>query len=128
MITALYEGTTHTSVKTVTPQDTAAHYGSGLAPVLATPAMIALMENAALQAVLPGLAEGFNTVGVEVHVQHTRATPVGAKVSATATLVQIAGKRLLFEVAAHDEHGEIGRGTHARHIIDTARFMAKIQL
>ncbi len=123
----LREGANYTAKKTVAYEDTAAHYGSGLIEVFATPAMIALMENAAMHAALQGLPEGFNTVGTAVNIVHSKATPKGMNVAATATLTKIDGKRLLFNVVAEDEKGEIGRGTHERCIIDTAKFMNKIQ-
>ncbi len=122
----LQPGTVYTLEKTVSFDDTAARYGSGLVEVFATPAMIALMEGAATQAVQPYLPENFGTVGVEVCIQHSKATPKGMKVSATATLTRTEGRRLYFDVVAHDEDGEIGRGTHSRHIIDTKKFMEKL--
>ena len=119
-------GSSYISEKIVNYEDTAAHYGSGLVEVFATPAMIALMENAAMHAALKDLPEGFNTVGTAVNIVHSKATPKGMKVSAKATLIKIDGKRLVFEIVAHDEQGEIGRGTHERYIIDTAKFMQKL--
>ena len=119
-------GNSYISEKIVNYEDTAAHYGSGLVEVFATPAMIALMENAAMHAALKDLPEGFNTVGTAVNIVHSKATPKGMKVSAKATLIKIDGKRLVFDVIANDEQGEIGRGTHERFIIDTAKFMQKL--
>jgi len=121
----LKEGLKHTEEYVVGPNDTAAKYGSGLVEVFATPAMIALMESAALKTVLPHLPEGFNTVGTEVCVKHTKATPVGMKVVCESTLIEADGRRLVFEVVATDEEAEIGRGKHERFIIDSAKFMAK---
>ncbi len=112
--------------KNVTPDDTALKYGSGLVEVFATPAMIALMERAALELVRPFLAPGQNTVGVEVNISHIKATPVGEKINCEACLKEIDGKRLVFEVNAWDKKGLIGTGTHTRFIIDTEKFMSKI--
>jgi predicted thioesterase len=120
-------GISYTSEKVVTKDDTAIKYGSGLVEVFATPALVGLMENAAMNTVLPYLAEGTNTVGVEIQITHSKATPVGMRVRSTATLTKIDGKRLHFEVIAFDEKGEIGRGTHDRYIIDVERFMIKAQ-
>lgn len=120
-------GLTHTASTKVDASNTATRFGSGLVDVFATPAMIALMERASTEAVQPLLPPGFNTVGVEVMVKHTKATPVGMAVECQATLVEIDGNRLVFNVVAHDEVGEIGRGTHTRYIVETERFMAKLQ-
>ncbi|WP_310599298.1 thioesterase family protein [Desulfobulbus sp.] len=110
----------------VTPETTAARYGSGLVEVFATPAMVALMEKTCLVSVLPFLPEGFGTVGIKVDIAHTRATPVGMKVTCESTLVEVDRRRLVFELVAHDEKGEIGRGRHERFVIDTAKFMEKL--
>lgn len=119
-------GTTYTSTKRVTLDDSAAKYGSGLLDVFATPAMVALMENASLMAVAPYLPEGYNTVGIEISTTHIKATAMGMEVKATATLVNVDGKRLDFEVMAEDEKGVIGKGKHSRFIIDTQKFMDKL--
>lgn len=111
----------------VTANTTARHYGSGLVDVFATPAMIAMMEKAAMSAVQPKLPEGYNTVGVEVSVTHTKATPKGMKVKSEATLKEVNGNKLLFEVVAWDEEGIIGKGTHRRSIIETEKFMNRIK-
>lgn len=111
----------------VTAELTAAHYGSGLVEVFATPAMVALMEKTCLLSVLPHLPEGHGTVGTAVHVSHERATPVGMRVTCASKLVEIDRRRLVFEVVASDETGIIGRGTHERFIINTESFMEKLR-
>jgi fluoroacetyl-CoA thioesterase len=120
----LPEGITHTEEKTVTPEDTAAKYGSGLVEVFATPAMIALMENTAMKSVLPHLPEGYNTVGTEVCIKHLKATPVGGRVICRAKLEKAEGRKLHFSVTAHDEKNLIGSGTHVRFIINEKDFMS----
>jgi len=119
-------GASHTAEKLVGQQDTAAHMGSGTVEVFATPAMILLMELAARNAVQGDLPEGFTTVGTVVNVQHLSATPLGAKVAATAVLAGIDGRKLTFDIEASDENGLIGKGTHERAIIDIERFMARL--
>jgi len=112
---------------TVSDKNTAMSLGSGGLAVFATPAMIALMEKAALQAVAPCLPPGWSTVGTEVNIKHNAPTPLGMKVSAKAELLSIDGRNLSFKVEAFDETGIIGEGTHNRFIIDEKKFMAKTE-
>lgn len=111
----------------VTEDKTAAAVGSGLVPVFATPYMVALMENAAVNAVQAGLEAGQGTVGTKLEVTHDAATPVGMKVWAEAELTAVEGKKLTFTVRAFDEAGPIGGGTHERFIITVDRFLAKAE-
>ena len=109
----------------VNDQNTAISAGSGTLPVFATPWMCALMEQAAWTAVAPGLAEGESTVGTKLNISHVSATPVGLKVWAESEVTVVDGKRLEVKVAAYDEKGLIGEGTHTRAVIDNARFQQK---
>ena len=111
----------------VTDSNTAAAVGSGLVPVFATPFMIAIMENAAVNALLPHLAEDEGSVGTHLNVSHDAATPIGMKVWADAEVIAVDGKKITFSVTAFDEVGPIGKGTHERFIIKPERFMAKTQ-
>jgi len=111
----------------VVESNTAAAVGSGLVPVFATPYMIALMENSAVNAVTDHLEPGQGTVGTHLNVSHEAATPIGMKVWAEALLTEVDGKRLVFEVTAYDDAGVIGRGSHERFIINTEKFMAKCE-
>ena len=110
----------------VTPSNTADAVGSGLVPVFATPFMIALMENAASNALLPHLAEDEGSVGTQLNVSHDAATPIGMKVWAEAEVTAVEGKKITFAVSAFDEAGPIGKGTHERFIIKPERFLAKV--
>lgn len=113
--------------RTVVSQDNvAATMGSGDMPVFATPAMVALMENAAMNAVAAELEAGASTVGVEMSVSHVKASPVGAEVTASAELVEVDGRKLTFEVKAWDGKGTIGEGRHVRFVVDRERFMGKL--
>ncbi len=109
----------------VTEELLAKNIGSGRVKVFATAMMIALMEKTAVLSVEPYLEEGQNTVGTGINVSHCSATPVGMKVWAETELVEIDRRRLVFKVAAYDECGLIGEGTHERFIIDMDRFQTK---
>ena len=117
---------TFTSEAVVTSLNSAAAMGSGDLPVFATPAMVALMENAAMNAVAPVLPQGSTTVGAEMNTTHVKPSAIGARVQATATLAAVEGRKLTFVVEASDEGGVIGKGTHVRFIVDKERFMAKL--
>src|SRR5262245_38516426 len=106
-------------------EHTAAAFGAGGVRVLGTPMLIGLMENAAWQLVQPELNEGETTVGTLVNVRHLAATPLGDRVTATAELVEIDGRRLVFHVTARDERHVIGEGTHERARVLLDRFLAR---
>ena len=125
MFAALKPGLTASTEIMVGTRDTAPHVGSGKVKVLATPVMVSLMEEAALNAVEGLLPPGYQTVGTHLDVTHTAATPVGMRVSAHAELVAIEGRRLRFRVTANDEADPIGEGVHDRIIVELARFDAR---
>ena len=106
-------------------EDTAAAVCSGTLLVYATPCMIALMEGAAVEALNGCMAEEQSSVGIELNIRHTAATPVGMEVRAEAVVTAVEGKIITFEVKAFDEAGEIGSGTHKRAIIHAQRFLDK---
>ena len=118
-------GIKHTVTEVVTLDKTAEKVGSGLLPVYATPSMIALMEKCASECVAPYIEDGKSSVGTMLNVKHLAASPLGIKITCTATLTEIDGRRLVFSLEASDEKGLIGEGTHERFIIDIDRFMAK---
>ena len=107
-------------------KETAAAFGAGGVRVFGTPVMIGLMENAAWRLVQPHLNEGETTVGILVNVRHLAATPVGGHVVATAELVEIDGRRLVFHVTARDDKQPIGEGTHERARVLLDRFLARL--
>lgn len=113
---------------TVTASNTAAAMGSGDLEVFATPAMVALMEHAARDAVAAALPEGATTVGAEMNVSHIKPSGVGAEIVATAVLTAVEGRRLTFNVGARDAQGMIGEGVHVRYVVDRERFMAKVDV
>lgn len=111
----------------VTHQKCAVAMCSGDLQVYATPSMIALMEQAAAECVLAELGEGMTSVGIYIVVSHSKATAMGDVVTATATLTEVNGRELSFDIVAQDTKGVIGNGTHKRFIVDRAKFMAKLQ-
>jgi predicted thioesterase len=119
-------GLHHESQVRVTEQNTALTLGSGDMEVFATPAMVALMENAAMCAVREHLTEGATTVGTEMQTSHIKASKLGAQITASAELIAIEGRKLEFVVKAWDEVGTIGEGHHTRFIVDRERFLAKL--
>lgn len=122
---SLSPGIKGTASVLVVHENTAAAAGSGAVEVFSTPSMIALMENAALTAAKPFLAEGETTVGSEIHVTHDAATPVGETVIAEAELVAVDRRRLDFRVLARVGDEVIGKGTHTRFVVNEERFLQK---
>lgn len=120
------KGMKYISKLVVTEDKTAAALGSGDLPVLATPIMVALMENAAMMAVADALPEGSTTVGGKIDVSHLAPTPVGAEVTATAVLESVEGRKLVFHVEAHQGELLLGEGSHLRFVVDRDKFMTKL--
>jgi predicted thioesterase len=110
--------------RVVTPELTLAHFDPDWPAVFSTPAMIGLMEYASSEATRRSLPPGAVQVGVRVEVDHLKAVPVGATVSAASRLVEIDGRRLIFEVEARSGSHVIGRGRIFHTIVDYSRFLA----
>lgn len=119
-------GAVGTATTTVDRAKSAAAVGSGSLEVYATPSMAALMEQSACVALEGALPEGWTTVGVMLNLEHTRATRMGASVEAQATITCVDGRAVEFTIVASDDRGEIGRATHRRVAVESARFMAKL--
>ena len=111
----------------VTEDKTAIAAGSGTLPVYATPWMAALMEQAAQTSLQPYLQEGESSVGTHLSIDHLSATPVGLKVWAESEVTSVDGRKVCLNVAAYDEAGLIGKGTHERFVIAAERFLSKAQ-
>ncbi len=111
----------------VAESDTALNHGSGTLKVLATPAMVALMEKAAWKGAEPLLKEGQTTVGTAIDIKHVKATPLGDTVEAKAELVSSEGRKLIFNIEAFDSKGKIGFGTHTRYVVDEKSFLESIK-
>ena len=111
----------------VSEKNIATVWGTGGLAVYSTPAMIALMECAAVTAVDYLLPPGCSTVGSEVDARHISASPPGMKITAKAELTGIDGRALSFKVEAFDEAGKIGEGTHGRFIVENEKFLAKVK-
>lgn len=111
----------------ITSAHSAAALGSGSLQVLGTPALIAFLENTAMEAVQANLAEGQTTVGAYISVEHLRPTAIGDTLTVTAELTEQTDRKLTFSLQAMDTHGEVAKGTHVRYIVDSKRFMQKVE-
>ena len=111
----------------VTEELTAETVGSGGLEVYATPCMIRLMEHAAWDSVEACMEDGNTTVGTLMDVKHVSASPLGAHIRCEAELAEIDGRRLVFKVAAYDDKGLIGEGTHERFIVNADKFIGKLK-
>lgn len=119
-------GLKHTSELTVTEAVTAINMGSGDMPVLATPAMLALMENAAMLAVATKLPEGSTTVGGHIESSHLKPSKLGEKVSASAEVIKVEGKKIWFNIKAYSGVSLLGEGTHLRFVVEKVAFMSRL--
>ena len=111
----------------VTEDNTAVKFGSGKVNVFGTPAMIALMEEASINAVDNLLPEQYATVGIDLRVKHIAATPISMHVTASAELVNIDDRKLTFKVEAFDEKEKVGQGEHFRYIVELDKFIARAE-
>jgi len=109
----------------VTEDNTALKFGSGSVKVFATPAMIGLMEAAAINCIDNYLPKGYASVGTKVEVKHLAATPIGMEVAAEAELLEVDGPKIKFKVSAYDGKEKIGEGLHYRYIVKLDDFLKK---
>lgn len=123
----LKKGLNHCSEVQVNATNTALAMGSGDLSVFATPALAAVMENAAMKAVAIALPEGSTTVGSSIDLSHIKPTAMGDSVKAIAILNEIEGRKLTFEIEAMDSHGLVGKAKHIRYIVDSKMFMNKLK-
>ncbi|MGD2144176.1 MAG: thioesterase family protein [Anaerolineae bacterium] len=112
---------------TVTEDDTAVHWGSGLVPVFATPAMVCIIENAAVRALDGRLLPDQTTVGGRMDVRHLAPTPVGMRVFARAELLEVDDRRLVFRAEVWDQVEQVGEATHERFVVDRGEFVARAE-
>ena len=123
----LEPGLTGHASTVVTDDKTAYALGSGNVKAYSTPSMVALLEAAAVDALQSHLGDGQSSVGTSLNIKHMAATPVGMTVNAIATLKEVDGRRLVFDVSASDEIELIGQGTHERFIVDRERFEKRVR-
>lgn len=122
----LEKGLKHQSVMRVTDGNTAEFIGSGDMAVLATPAMVALMENAAMLAVALHIEEGETTVGSMISTSHLKPSKIGNTISAIAELTEVDGRKLSFKIEAYDGDVLIGSGEHVRYVVNREKFLSKL--
>ena len=125
-MTAIEPGLTNETTRLVEERHLANVWGSGQAPVLATPALAAFCEECARLAVDALLPEGQQTVGTRINLRHLAATPPGMRVTLRAELLKVDGRRLFFRVEAHDEVERVGEDEHERFVIDAERFQQRV--
>jgi len=120
-------GLKHEVVRLVEDRFTAFHLGSETVKVLSTPSMIGFMERASLELIQPYLADGQTSVGTLVNVRHLAATPLGQEVRIISEVVEVEGRKVVFQVEAWDAQEKVGEGLHERFVIDAARFLKRVQ-
>ncbi len=125
METTLKVGMNNTVEAQSTEKTTAVEMKSGSLKVLATPAMMCLMEQAAAELVDHNLPDDLTSVGIAVNISHKAPTPIGLTVRAEAVITKIDGRKITFDVKAFDDIDEIGNGTHERFIVNKEKFQAK---
>jgi len=121
------EGIQGFQTKIVEKKNTAKAFGSGLAEVFATPALVALMENAAFKSIDDYLPEGYSSVGIQINLSHIKASLPGAIISCNSTVSKVDGKKVYFTIEASDNIGPIGTAEHIRYIINSEKFIQKLQ-
>ena len=119
-------GLQHSTIMQVTESNTAEFIGSGDIAVLATPAMVALMENAAMLAVATKIDDDQTTVGAHIATSHLKPSKVGAHVLAIAELTAIEGRKLTFSIKAYEGETLIGEGEHTRYVVNREKFLSKL--
>ncbi len=123
----LQPGMQHETTRLVEDQYTAFHVGSGTLKVLSTPSMIGFMERAAMEMIQAYLPAGQTTVGTLVNVRHLAATPSGQTVRVLAEVTEVDRRRITLHVEVWDAQEKVGEGEHERFIIDTERFLQRVQ-
>lgn len=122
----LKQGMSHSVQKTITTKDSALNFGSGaLKDLLATPTLVALMIEAAVNVIDPLLPDGYISVGKVTNIIHSNPTLKGMTVTVKATIVEIDRNRIVLEIIAYDEVGEVGKGEHERYVVDYNGFMLR---
>jgi len=109
----------------VTDENTALRWGSGALPVLATPAMILLIEKTASECLTPFLKDGESTVGTSLDIKHSAPSPVGSEVFCRAEVIETDRSKIVFDIKVWDSAGEVGSGKHERFLVDNAKFTAR---
>lgn len=123
----LKAGMTKSVQKVITRDDTALNFGSGaLKDLLATPTLAALMIEAAVMTVDPLLPDGIITIGKILNIEHNNPTKEGMTVTVSATLTEVDGNILSFEIKAYDEISQIGAGHHERYIVNREKLMERV--